>query len=113
MFSTPSAPKVGYTFPYKGITARDSKPLTLVLDGAGIEVQHRDRKAPSGGALKEVGMGAKKRQVDSEVFRDNHREERGDGRREELIEALEFDVPDEMETWALDDMSDLVPTMFD
>jgi hypothetical protein len=51
--------------------------------------------------------------VDSEEFRDDHREERGDGRREELIEALEFDVPDEMETWALDDMSDLVPTMFD
>jgi len=62
-------------------------------------------------------MGAKKRQVDSEEFRDDYHQERGedrdDGRREERIEALEFDVPDEMETWALDDMSDLVPTMFD
>jgi hypothetical protein len=33
--------------------------------------------------------------------------------REERSEASEFDVPEEVESWALDDLSDLVPTTFD
>ena len=57
------------------------------------------------GALKEVGMDAKKQQVESEGYREKYREEQ--------YEPAEFEVPEEMETWALDDLSDLVPTIFD
>jgi hypothetical protein len=57
------------------------------------------------GALKEVGMGAKKQQAQSEDYREKYREEQ--------CEPAEFEVPEEMETWALDDLSDLVPTIFD
>ncbi len=46
-------------------------------------------------------MDAKKKQVESEEIR------------EERKDAPEFEVPEEMETWALDDLSDLVPTSFD
>ena len=45
-------------------------------------------------------MDARKKQVESEKIR------------EEQTESPEFEVPEEMETWALDDMSDLVPTSF-
>ena len=46
-------------------------------------------------------MDAKKQQVENEDYR------------EEQNEPPEFEVPEEMETWALDDLSDLVPTVFD
>ena len=49
-------------------------------------------------------MDAKKKQVESEELREEHREARK--------EPPEFEVPEEMEAWALDDMSDLVPTTF-
>ncbi len=45
-------------------------------------------------------MDAKKKQVESEDFR------------EEQAEPPEFEVPEEMETWALDELSDLVPSTF-
>lgn len=57
------------------------------------------------GALKEVGMDAKKQQVESEDYREEYREEQ--------YEPAEFEVLEEMETWELDDLSDLVPTIFD
>ena len=57
------------------------------------------------GALKEVGMDAKKQQVESEDYREEYREEQ--------YEPAEFEVLEEMETWDLDDLSDLVPTIFD
>ena len=57
------------------------------------------------GALKEVGMDAKKQQAESEDYREKYREEQ--------YEPAELEVPEEMETWALDDLSDLVPTIFD
>lgn len=57
------------------------------------------------GALKEVGMDAKKQQVESEESRQNYRGEQDESR--------EFEVPEEMESWALDDLSDLVPNIFD
>jgi hypothetical protein len=50
-------------------------------------------------------MDAKKNRVESEDYRENYREEQRD--------PPEFEVPEEMETWALDDLSDLVPTTFD
>jgi hypothetical protein len=53
-------------------------------------------------------MDAKKKQVKSEEIR----EERGEEHREERKEPPEFEIPEEMEAWALDDMSDLVPTTF-
>jgi hypothetical protein len=46
-------------------------------------------------------MDAKKKQVESEDYREEQRD------------PPEFEVPEEMETWALDDLSDLVPTVFD
>jgi hypothetical protein len=46
-------------------------------------------------------MDAKKKQVESEEFR------------QEQTDPPEFEVPEEMESWALDDLSDLVPTTFD
>ena len=46
-------------------------------------------------------MDAKKKQVESEE------------RYETPQEEPEFDVPEEMEAWGLDDLSDLVPTTFD
>lgn len=46
-------------------------------------------------------MDAKNKQVESEELR------------EEREDPLEFEVPEEMETWALDDLSDLVPTTLD
>jgi hypothetical protein len=46
-------------------------------------------------------MDAKKKQVESEEFR------------QERTDPPELEVPEEMETWALDDLSDLVPTTFD
>ncbi len=54
-------------------------------------------------------MDAKKKQMDSE----DYREPRGDRYGGERSEASEFDVPEEVETWGLDDLSDLVPTTFD
>ena len=57
------------------------------------------------GALKEVGMDAKKQQVESEDYREQYREEQ--------YKPAEFEVLEEMETWDLDDLSDLVPTIFD
>ncbi len=56
------------------------------------------------GALKEVGMDAKKQQVESEESRHDNRDEQDESR--------EFEVPEEMESWALDDLSDLVPNIF-
>ncbi len=46
-------------------------------------------------------MDATKKQVESEEIR------------QEYTDSPEFEVPEEMETWALDDLSDLVPTAFD
>ena len=50
-------------------------------------------------------MDAKKKQAEIEEVREPPREDR--------MEPDEFDIPDEVETWALDDLSDLVPTTFD
>lgn len=50
-------------------------------------------------------MDAKKKQED--------RDDLFEPKREDRMEASEFDIPDEMESWALDDLSDLVPTTFD
>lgn len=61
------------------------------------------------GALKEVGMDAKKQQVESEDYSQKSRQDD----REEQDESREFEVPEEMESWALDDLSDLVPNVFD
>jgi hypothetical protein len=46
-------------------------------------------------------MDAKKKQVASEEIR------------EQQEDLPEFEIPEEMESWALDDLSDLVPTTFD
>ncbi len=46
-------------------------------------------------------MDAKKKQVASEELR------------EEQKDPPELEIPEEMESWALDDLSDLVPTTFD
>jgi hypothetical protein len=46
-------------------------------------------------------MDVKKKQMVSEEFR------------EEPEDPPEFEIPEEMESWALDDLSDLVPTTFD
>lgn len=46
-------------------------------------------------------MDAGKKQVESEEVR------------EEQEDPLEFEVPEEMEAWALDDLSDLMPTTSD
>jgi hypothetical protein len=46
-------------------------------------------------------MDAKKKQVESEEIR------------EEQKDPPELEIPEEMESWALDDLSDLVPTTFD
>lgn len=54
-------------------------------------------------------MDAKKKQMESEEHRERYRQQYG----EERSGASEFDVPEEVETWALDDLSDLVPTTFD
>ena len=61
------------------------------------------------GALKEVGMDAKKQQVESEDYRQDYRQDD----RDEQDDSREFEVPEEMESWALDDLSDLVPNIFD
>jgi hypothetical protein len=58
-------------------------------------------------------MDAKKKQMEGEEFRDSFREPSRERYREERSEASEFDVPEEVESWALDDLSDLVPTTFD
>ncbi len=54
-------------------------------------------------------MDAKKQQVENEDYRQDHRQ----NYRDEQDESREFDVPEEMESWALDDLSDLVPNIFD
>ena len=54
-------------------------------------------------------MDARKKQVDSEEYREQYRERF----RDEQYGSPEYEVPEEMETWALDDLSDLVPTTFD
>ena len=54
-------------------------------------------------------MDAKKQQVESEDYSQNSRQDD----REEQDESREFEVPEEMESWALDDLSDLVPNVFD
>ena len=46
-------------------------------------------------------MDAKKKQVESEELYEPRQDE------------PEFEVPEEMEAWGLDDLSDLVPTTFD
>lgn len=46
-------------------------------------------------------MDAKKKQADSEELYENSQD------------LPELEVPEEVETWALDDMSDLVPNTFD
>ena len=46
-------------------------------------------------------MDAKKKQIESEESK------------EEKQELPEFEIPEEMEAWGLDDLSDLVPTTFD
>ena len=53
-------------------------------------------------------MDAKKKRVEIEDDREEYREEQTD-----RMEFSELEVPDEMETWGLDDLSDLVPTTFD
>jgi hypothetical protein len=54
-------------------------------------------------------MDAKKKTADCEEVREDYGQDYGDKR----YDASEFEVPDEMETWALDDLSDLVPNIFD
>lgn len=54
-------------------------------------------------------MDAKKKQMEGEEYRESYREPY----REERSELSELDVPEEVESWALDDLSDLVPTAFD
>ena len=46
-------------------------------------------------------MDAKKKQVESEELHEKQQA------------PPEFEVPEEVEAWALDDLSDLVPTTFD
>ena len=46
-------------------------------------------------------MDAKKKQAESEELYEKQQE------------SPEFEIPEEMEAWGLDDMSDLVPTTFD
>lgn len=46
-------------------------------------------------------MDAKKKQMASEEIPEEHKD------------PPEFEIPEEMESWALDDLSDLVPTTFD
>jgi len=46
-------------------------------------------------------MDAKKKQTQSEELYERPKD------------PPEFDVPEEVEAWALDDLSDLVPTIFD
>jgi len=58
-------------------------------------------------------MDAKKKQMESEEYREPYGERYRRQYGEERSEASEFDVPEEVETWALDDLSDLVPTTFD
>lgn len=58
-------------------------------------------------------MDAKKKQMESEEHREPYRERYRQQYGEERSGASEFDVPEEVETWALDDLSDLVPTTFD
>jgi len=58
-------------------------------------------------------MDAKKKHVDSEEIREGNGRSHADDYSEERYDAQEFEVPDEMETWALDDLSDLVPNIFD
>ena len=58
-------------------------------------------------------MDAKKKQVVSEDYRNDNREDYREDYREEQRDLPEFEVPDEMESWALDDLSDLVPNIFD
>lgn len=54
-------------------------------------------------------MDAKKKQAESSEPRDTSQETY----RDERIDPSEFEIPEEVESWALDDMSDLVPTTFD
>lgn len=54
-------------------------------------------------------MDAKRKQAES----DELREMRQETYRDDRMEQSEFEIPDEMESWALDDLSDLVPTTFD
>jgi hypothetical protein len=58
-------------------------------------------------------MDAKKKRMESEEYREPYGERYRRQYGEERSEASEFDVPEEVETWALDDLSDLVPTTFD
>jgi hypothetical protein len=58
-------------------------------------------------------MDAKKKHVDSEEIREGYGQSHANDYREERYDTQEFEVPDEMETWALDDLSDLVPNIFD
>jgi len=54
-------------------------------------------------------MDAKKKQAERQEYREDYRDEYRDDRQD----LSEFEVPEEMEAWALDDMSDLVPNIFD
>ena len=54
-------------------------------------------------------MDAKKKQAEASEYRETQQETY----REERIDPSEFEIPEEMESWALDDLSDLVPTTFD
>lgn len=54
-------------------------------------------------------MDGKKKQAEHQEYRDDYRDEY----RDDQQYPSELEVPEEMEAWALDDMSDLVPTIFD
>jgi hypothetical protein len=58
-------------------------------------------------------MDARKKQAAREEFREKYRKKYRGEQRDEGMDLPEFEIPEEMEAWALDDMSDLVPTVFD
>ena len=58
-------------------------------------------------------MDAKKKHADHEEIREDAGQYHGQDYGNYRYDSPEFEVPDEMETWALDDMSDLVPNIFD
>lgn len=62
-------------------------------------------------------MDAKKKHADREEIREDAGQYSGQYNGQDYgnkrYDSPEFEVPDEMETWALDDLSDLVPNIFD
>ena len=58
-------------------------------------------------------MDAKRKQADGDEYREMSRQTSGETNRDERSDPPEFEIPEEVESWALDDLSDLVPTTFD